>query len=169
MHTCTYSTSRKSLNKDASRRLIFCVQMHAPRCTHTDEHKRIHNSSATFHVQAVTWLGLESLSPAILVPCWYTVAFEDSEVQLALDMQTQMHTDVHRQTEMNARQTTSSVWSDATSRRVQTLDVRSRTFRMHYTCYLITSTPSHNASPPPHTFHTHTHVHILLRRGQMMF
>ena len=40
----------------------------------------------------------------------------------------QTHTDARRQTQTNARQTTSVVWADPTSRRVQMLDVCSRTF-----------------------------------------
>ena len=58
----------------------------------------------------------------------------------------QMHTDERRHTQTNAdecktnadecktnaRQTVSGVWADTTSRRVQTLDVRSRTFGTYY-------------------------------------
>ena len=61
MHVCNgeekgpgYSTSRKSLKRD----LVAST------------HVRMQNSSAAFHVQAVTCLCLESLSPPILVPCW---------------------------------------------------------------------------------------------------
>jgi len=35
-----------------------------------DERKRMQNFSAAFFVRAVICLGLESLSPPILVPCW---------------------------------------------------------------------------------------------------
>ena len=57
---------------------------------------------------------------------------------------TKTHADAHRrtqtnadadergQTQTNAWQTAFGVWADATSRRVQTLDVCSRTFGMYY-------------------------------------
>ena len=57
----------------------------------------------------------------------------------------QMHTDIHRRTQTNVdecgrtktnaderRRTVFGVWSDATSRRVQTLDICSRTFGTYY-------------------------------------
>ena len=37
---------------------------------HTDTRRRMLNSSAAFYVHTVIFLGLESLSPPILVPCW---------------------------------------------------------------------------------------------------
>ena len=45
---------------------------------------------------------------------------------------TQTNADERRQMQTNARQTVSGVWADATSRRVQTLDICSRTFGMYY-------------------------------------
>ena len=45
---------------------------------------------------------------------------------------TQTHADKRRHTQTNAKQTASGVWADATSRRIQTLDVCSRTFGMYY-------------------------------------
>ena len=58
----------------ASGRLIFCAQTHADarwhRRMHTDEHRRMQIFSAAFFVQSAICLGLEPLSPPILVPCW---------------------------------------------------------------------------------------------------
>ena len=45
---------------------------------------------------------------------------------------TQTYADKCRRTQTNARQTASSVWADATSRCIQTLDVCSRTFGTYY-------------------------------------
>ena len=45
----------------------------------------------------------------------------------------QTHTDEHRRMQMNAKQTASSVWADATPRCIKMLDVCSRTFGIHYT------------------------------------
>ena len=45
----------------------------------------------------------------------------------------QMHADEGSQMQTNARQTASGVWPDTTSRRIQTLDVCSRTFGTYYT------------------------------------
>jgi len=44
----------------------------------------------------------------------------------------QTHADEPRRMQTNARQTASGVWADATSRRVQTLDICSRTFGTYY-------------------------------------
>ena len=45
---------------------------------------------------------------------------------------TQTHADKRRHTQTNTKQTVYGVWADATSRRIQTLDVCSRTFGMYY-------------------------------------
>ena len=57
---------------------------------------------------------------------------------------TQTHADERRCTQTNARQTASSVWADAISRCVQTLDVCSRTFRMYYISGIIGDFPGNN-------------------------
>ena len=49
--------------------------------------------------------------------------------------QTQTNADKRRRTQTNARQTASGVWADTTSRRIQTLDVCSRTFVTFGTYY----------------------------------
>ena len=56
--------------------------MDARRRTHADECKRVHNFSAAFYVQAVICLALESLPTN---PYPMLVAFQDPEIQLALD------------------------------------------------------------------------------------
>ena len=52
---------------DARRHRHTHTRRRRRRCTHVDECKFL----ATFHVQTVICLGLESLSPPILVPCWW--------------------------------------------------------------------------------------------------
>ena len=79
---------------DVSGHLIFCTQTHAcgcmhadhahkRRCTHTDKHRHMQNSSATFHVQACYMF-----RPGVSLstnPCPMLVAFQDPEIQLTLD------------------------------------------------------------------------------------
>ena len=94
-----YSTSWKSLNKRhvwtkkffASRRVRtfnFCAQTHADtrrrRRTHTDERRHMQNFLAAFFVQSVTYM----FRPWASLPantCLMLVAFQDPEIQLALD------------------------------------------------------------------------------------
>ena len=57
---------------------------------------------------------------------------EGSQTHTDAQRRTQTNADAHRQTQTNARQTVSCVWADTTSRRVQTLDVCSRTFWTYY-------------------------------------
>ena len=47
--------------------IFLCVDAHTQ--THADERRRMQNFSAAFFVQSAICLGLEPLSPPILVPC----------------------------------------------------------------------------------------------------
>ena len=69
-------------------------------------------------------------------PRLYTCRRSFRCTQLNVDVHTQMRacrrTHEDARTKTNAWHTASSVWADATSRCVRTLDVCSRTFRMYY-------------------------------------
>lgn len=80
--------------------------------------------------------GIYLMSVACIWPKIITVEIRLYGGRLAAaSMWMQTHTDVRRCTQMNGRQTASSVW---TSRCVQMLDVFSRTFGMHYLCRSLT-------------------------------
>ena len=120
--------------------------------------------TATTTIQTTTHMDLDPLTgwwqtlmcvtlqqPLLLIALWLS-SCQELKIQLSEVLtycsckhanadahgRTQTHTDEHRHMQMNARQTASSVWADATSRRIKMLDVCSRTFGTHYTFKLCT-------------------------------
>ena len=156
----SYSTSRKSLTKDASRRsdpfasrrirtfnLLYaderrCMQMNVNARTQTQTHadERKHEGmqqTRMCHVDARRHKQTRIRCKRMHADArrqTQTHAGECRCMQMHIDASgcTQTQTDASGCAQTNAEQTVSSVWADTTSRCVWTLDVCSRTFGMYY-------------------------------------